>query len=140
MEETGLGFLDVIPKTTAAGITILKSFADASNNERNAAMKKVARNNIGSSGDSDVSVADSGVNPSTTLITTTLEMRAYRIENSLNEVYVTLGEADILIGQAMRGELGVSAPAQIEILAQIADCRKEFDTLLKTVPANISSL
>lgn len=149
IEETGLVFLDVIPKTTAAGITIIKSFSNASNKERNAAMKtamkKGTRSKRGGGGDGDEGdggAAGGGLerNPSTTLASTTLEMRAYRIENSLNELYAYLGEADILIGQGLRGELGVSAPAQIEILAQIADCRNEFDVLLKTIPETLSSL
>lgn len=138
IEETGLIFLDIIPKTTASGITILKSFANASNKERNVAMNKVAQNNNSGGSGGDGGIASFG-NPSTTMTTTALEMRAYRIENSLNDLYACLGEADILIGQGMRGDLGVSAPAQIEILAQIADCRKQFDALLKTVPETLSS-
>lgn len=141
IEETGLVFLDIIPKTTAAGITITKAFSAASNAERNAAMKKVPRSKLGGGGEGDADGAGSGpVNPSTTVATTTLDMRAFRIENALNDLYATLGEADILIGQGMRGELGVAAPAQIEILAQIADCRREYDVLLKTVPETLASL
>ena len=126
MEKTGLVFLDIIPKVNAAGIVIMKSYGNASNEERNAAMKKASRSDF-----------DNDDNPSSTTKAITIEMKAYQIEDSLNELYGLLGQTDILIGQGLRGELGVSAPAQIEILAQIAECRREFDNLLGTIPENI---
>ena len=64
----------------------------------------------------------------------TLDMKSYRIEYALNECLGYLGESDVLIGQALRGELGVSAPAQLAILDQFRDTRKEFDELLRVVP------
>jgi len=134
LEGTGLIFLDVIPKTTASGITLLKSFSDAANKERNAAMKKTTAPSGG------IGIGIGVANPSTTKATTALEMRAYRVENALTDLAACLGEADILIGQGMRGALGVSAPAQIEVLAQIADCRREFDALLELVPETLASL
>eukprot|EP00579_Thalassiosira_antarctica_P006178 CAMPEP_0201894954 /NCGR_PEP_ID=MMETSP0902-20130614/41706_1 /ASSEMBLY_ACC=CAM_ASM_000551 /TAXON_ID=420261 /ORGANISM="Thalassiosira antarctica, Strain CCMP982" /LENGTH=235 /DNA_ID=CAMNT_0048427149 /DNA_START=296 /DNA_END=1003 /DNA_ORIENTATION=- len=137
MEKTGLIFLDVIPKVGGAGIVIMKLFADAENEERNAAMKKATMTE--KSRDDDVDNTND-VNPSSTTKATTLERIASRIDYSLNELKAYLGETDITIGQGLRGELGVSAPAQIEILSQIADCRKEFDNLLGMVPETLSSL
>ena len=40
----------------------------------------------------------------------------------------------MLIGQGLRGQLGVSAPAQLAILEQLRDARKEFDEFLRVVP------
>jgi hypothetical protein len=111
IKQGGLILLDVIPKVTAAGRYIVKSYTTAANNERN------------KSSDSDEAK--------------TFEMKAYRIEYALNECLGYLGETDVLIGQALRGELGVSAPAQIAILGQLGDARKEFDELLRVVPEKV---
>ncbi|KAL7551621.1 hypothetical protein ACHAWF_016581 [Thalassiosira exigua] len=123
IERAGLALLDVIPKVNAAGIAILKSFGSASNSERNAAMKRKRT----------TSASGNDGNPSSTAKVTTLEMKAYRIEYALNELMGSLGETDVLIGQGLRGELGVSAPAQIQILSNLSDCRREYDNLLLTV-------
>ena len=127
IEKAGLIVLDIIPKTNAAGITILQSINKASNNERNAAMKR--KNKNGNTGNDD--------NPSCTTKATTLERKAYRVETTLNELMGNLGETDVLMGQGLRGELGVSAPAQIAILEEFVNCRKEFDNLLNTIPDKI---
>ena len=108
IKQAGLILLDILPKVTAAGRFIAKSYNTAANNERN------------KSSDSDEAK--------------TLDMKSYRIEYALNECLGYLGETDVLIGQALRGELGVSAPAQLAILNQLGDARKEFDELLRVVP------
>ena len=126
IENAGLVLLDIIPKVNAAGIVLIKSFGSASNEERNAAMKQ--RNNIITDG------SDGDGNPSSTLKATTLEMKAYRIEYALNELLGFLGDTDVMLGQALRGELGVSAPAQIQILSEITECQREFDNLLLAIP------
>jgi hypothetical protein len=108
---SGLILLDIVPKVTAACRYILKTLNNSANNERNKA--------------SDSEEAK------------VFEMKAYRIEYALNELLGYLGETDVLIGQALRGELGVSAPAQIQILSQLGDTKKEFDELLRTVPEKL---
>lgn len=40
---------------------------------------------------------------------TSLDMKAYRFEYAMNEVLGYLGESDVLIGQGISGQLGVSA-------------------------------
>jgi len=108
IRQAGLILLDVVPKVTAAGRYIVSSYSIAANNERNKAS------------DSDEAK--------------TLDMKSYRIEYALNECLGYLGETDVLIGQGLRGELGVSAPAQLAILDQLRDTRKEFDDFLRVVP------
>mmetsp|Transcript_1722 Transcript_1722/g.2391 ORF Transcript_1722/g.2391 Transcript_1722/m.2391 type:complete len:301 (+) Transcript_1722:150-1052(+) len=110
IKQGGLILLDVVPKVTAAGRYIVRSYSIAANNERNKAS------------DSDEAKA--------------LDMKSYRIEYALNECLGYLGESDVLIGQGLRGELGVSAPAQLAILEQLRDARKEFDEFLRVVPEN----
>ena len=128
IEGAGLVLLDISPKVNAAGIVILKSFSSASNKERNEAMKKVDTADPDNNADG---------NPSSTEAVTALEMRAYRIETTFNELVGFLGETDIMIGQGLRGDLGVSAPAQIQILSNISECRKEFDNMLSVVPEKV---
>ena len=108
IKQGGLLLLDIVPKVTAAGRYIVKYFSSAANSERNKDFESEEAK--------------------------TLDMKSYRIEYALNECLGYLGESDVLIGQALRGELGVSAPAQLAILDQFRDTRKEFDELLRVVP------
>lgn len=168
MKGTGLALLDVTPKVSASGYVVLRTFGDASNEVRNAAMREHVRSknnndaailttvsleeektgsdsigdNNNDDNDNDASDAnnDDDTNPSSTPEAIALELKAYRIELALNDLVCTLGDADITVGQGLRGELGVSAPAQIEILGQLADCRKEFDVLMSVVPERVSGL
>ena len=104
----------------------MKSFANAANDERNFEMKNFI-NGKGKGGEGDATFRNA----------TNLDMKAYRIEYALNELLGYLGETDVLIGQGLRGELGVSAPAQIQILSSLGDAKKEFDELLRAIPENI---
>ncbi|KAL7464754.1 hypothetical protein ACHAXS_005090 [Conticribra weissflogii] len=119
LNQGGLLLLDIIPKVTAAGKVILLNLTMASNEEKNMNFKKgkVDPTNSGNSID--------------------IDMKAMRIEYSLNEVLGYLGETDVLIGQGLRGQLGVSAPAQIQIMSSLSEARREFDELLRAVPEGI---
>lgn len=123
LNQGGLVLLDVVPKISAAGKVILKGFGNALNKERNLEVKRSKSNNIGAVNKGDKS--------------TTIDMKAYRFEYALNEVLGYLGETDVLIGQGLRGQLGVSAPAQIQILSSLDDARREFDEMLRVVPNKI---
>ena len=82
--------LDVTPKLSSAGKIVLKSLDNALNKERNLEMKRTG-------------------NAEATEKITSLDMKPYRFEYSLNEVLRYLGESDVLIGQGISGQLGVSA-------------------------------
>eukprot|EP00978_Attheya_sp_CCMP212_P029832 scaffold107392_cov45-Attheya_sp.AAC.3 len=58
------------------------------------------------------------------------KMRSMRAEAVFPELFIKLSQADILLGQAIRGELGVSAVAQIQILALLKDANQHWDELL----------
>ncbi len=128
IEGAGLTILDLIPKVNAAGLVVIRTFDDASNEERNSAMKQNGANGT---------VGTDGSDPSSTPRATSLDMRAYRIRYALDEFLGCMGETDVLVGQGLRGELGVSAVAQIQILSSLSDCRKEYDILLGTVPDDV---
>ena len=63
-----------------------------------------------------------------------INMKAYRFEYAMNELLGYLGETDVLLGQGLRGELGVSAPAQIQILQSLSEAEREFDEMLRVLP------
>lgn len=129
----GVTLLDVIPKINAAGVIIIQSFERASNNERNLTMKK--NGNISTR---RPSVDGNTPTSSSSTKATALEMRSYRIKNTLDELLGYLGETDILIGQGLRGELGVSAPAQLQILSCFVEITKEYDSLLTAIPEKLT--
>jgi len=122
MEASGISLLDIIPKTNAAGITIVQTINKALINERNKAMKSKKRKD-----------GEYVENPSTNK-GTILEIEASRVQTALNELLGYLGEIDVLLGQGLRGDLGAPAPAQIQILENFAECKREFDNFLATIP------
>lgn len=121
--QGGLVLLDVVPTISSAGKVILKCFNDALNKERNLEMKRARSNNDQEPKGSDKS--------------TVIDMKAYRFEYAMNELLGLLGETDVLIGQGLRGELGVSAPAQIQILSSLDEARREFEEMMRVIPDKI---
>jgi hypothetical protein len=119
LNQGGLILLDVVPKISSSGKVIMKGFEKALNNERNLEMKQRAKRSSETTNGSK---------------STTIDMKAYRFEYALNEVLGYLGETDVLIGQGLRGQLGVSAPAQIQILSSLDEARREFDDMLRAIP------
>ena len=139
IERAGLALLEMIPKVGVAGIVIVRTFDDAANGERNMAMKFISNDDMTPAKSIIIgNNRNDGNNPSSTPKVTALEMKAYRIKYALDELLGYLGETDILIGQGLRGELGVSAVAQIQILNNLSDCRKGYDDLLGTVPKDLA--
>jgi len=122
LEASGISLLDIIPKTNAAGITIVQTINKALINERNKAMKSKKRKD-----------GEYVENPSTNK-GTILEIEASRVQTALNELLGYLGEIDVLLGQGLRGDLGAPVPAQIQILENFAECKREFDNFLATIP------
>ena len=128
IEEAGLALLDITPKVSVAGIVIIQTINKSSNDERNLAMKM----------DVKTYTENNDGNPSSSPKAITLEMKAYRIKTTLDELLGYLGETDVLLGQGLRGELGVSAPAQLQILSSLSSCSVEFDNLISIIPIELS--
>lgn len=63
-----------------------------------------------------------------------LSMKAYRAEVAHTELLNMLGQCDILIGQAISGQLGVMAPAQLHILSDLREADALFDEFLRSIP------
>lgn len=138
LEGAGLSILEIVPHMTAAVIVIRRQYTNASNAERNKTMKIYMKGRVGmSNGMSDADSMDS--NPSTNPQSTRLEMTNLKIENAFDDLVGVLGECDILLGQALRGDLGAIAPAQIAILQQLILCANDFDALIRAVPEKFSA-
>jgi hypothetical protein len=63
-----------------------------------------------------------------------LSMKAYRAEVAHAELLHKLGQTDIMIGQAISGQLGAMAPAQFQILSELRDASELFDEFLRSIP------
>lgn len=58
------------------------------------------------------------------------EMTMNRLQTQWDMVVGLWGEADVMIGQGLRGEMGVSAAAQIQILRQLKDATAALDDFI----------
>jgi cell division GTPase FtsZ len=65
-------------------------------------------------------------------------MKAYRVENALNELLTSLGGVDVLLGQAINGQMGSITMAQIQCLEELNAAIQSFDDLFKAIPPNMS--
>lgn len=60
------------------------------------------------------------------------ELKISMLENQLNAVIGLFGDCDVVIGQGLRGEMGVSAVAQLTILSSLRDASSALDDFLVT--------
>ena len=63
-----------------------------------------------------------------------LSMKAYRSEVSHTELLAKLGSCDIMIGQAIDGQLGSLTVAQIQILEELKEVDSDFSDFMKAIP------
>ncbi len=130
LEEAGVSLLDIIPKVTVSGRVILETLQRLSQNAEQPAATATAS--------------------TSTLVTTTSKarerlrrpldnasMKSYRAESAHVELLATLGQCDVLIGQARAGQLGALTLAQIHILADIREALEHFDEMLRAIPETV---
>ena len=118
LEDAGVELLDITPAVTVAGRVILSELSGAP--RRSNDWTSVPS----TSGDSGKGGVD-------------LSLRALRAEDVLLDLTVALGQTDILIGQALNGQLGALTPAQIQILAACTEISSLLDTLISVLPKQI---
>jgi hypothetical protein len=58
------------------------------------------------------------------------ELKVGMLENQLNLLMGLFGDCDVVIGQGLRGEMGVSAVAQLTILSSLNDASNALDDFL----------
>ncbi|KAG7354713.1 hypothetical protein IV203_004069 [Nitzschia inconspicua] len=66
----------------------------------------------------------------TTASSTIDELKISMLENQLNDMIALFGECDVVIGQGLRGQMGVSAVAQLTILSSLRDASSALDDFL----------
>lgn len=64
-------------------------------------------------------------------------MKAYRVENAHNELLASLGGVDVLLGQAINGQMGSITMAQIQCLEELNLAIQSFDELFKAIPSDL---
>jgi hypothetical protein len=67
-----------------------------------------------------------------------MSMKAYRAQVAHTELLNKLGQTDIMIGQAISGQLGATAPAQLQILSELRDANELFDEFLRSIPQDFN--
>ena len=63
-----------------------------------------------------------------------MSMKAYRAEVAHTALLNMLGQCDVLIGQAISGQLGAIAPAQLHILEDVGEANVLFNEFTKSIP------
>ena len=124
LEDAGVELLDITPTVTVAGRVILSELSGAPRRSNDWNSSSSATSVPSSSGDSGKGGVD-------------LSMRALRADDVLLDLTVALGQADILIGQALNGQLGALTPAQIQILAACTEISSLLDNLISVLPKQI---
>ena len=124
LEDAGVELLDITPTVTAAGRVILSELSGAPRRSNDWTSSSSSASVPSTSGDSGRGGVD-------------LSMRALRAEDVLLDLTVALGQTDILIGQALNGQLGALTPAQIQILAACTEISSLLDTLISALPKQI---
>jgi hypothetical protein len=118
LELAGKKVLYALPKITISGRYILDELESRIRNSSAAAAASASASTESSVASTSTSVID--------------ELKIGRIENQYNLMNGYWGEIDIEIGQGIRGDLGVSAVAQITILSTLRDVTSSIDDFLIT--------
>lgn len=114
LEEAGIKVLNLLPRVTAAGRLVL---SELESRTRGAASGAGA----GGGGGSSSSAVE--------------ELKIGMLENQLDTMMAFWGECDVEIGQGIRGDMGVSAVAQLNILSSLRDATGALDDFLATALA-----
>ena len=67
----------------------------------------------------------------------TQQLRLSRLQNQFQELQSLWGGIDVLMGQGLRGELGVSAVAQLQILKEVDEGLRCYDDFLALVGSSV---
>eukprot|EP00559_Dactyliosolen_fragilissimus_P003932 CAMPEP_0184857318 /NCGR_PEP_ID=MMETSP0580-20130426/2479_1 /TAXON_ID=1118495 /ORGANISM="Dactyliosolen fragilissimus" /LENGTH=231 /DNA_ID=CAMNT_0027352845 /DNA_START=398 /DNA_END=1093 /DNA_ORIENTATION=+ len=115
LSGAGVKILTVVPRITVAGRVVIRALNDATVNNGD------TQNEI--STPSSTSFGD-------------LSLKAYRMEVAHAELLADLGQMDIMLGQAIKGQMGAITFAQIQILDILKDVEKDFSDMMKAIPVD----
>jgi hypothetical protein len=65
-------------------------------------------------------------------------LRAIRIEEAYTELVSKLNSMDILLGQALRGDLGSLTAAQIQLVGELREANVLFDEMIAAIPKDFT--
>jgi hypothetical protein len=105
LEEAGIKVLNLLPKVNTAGGFLVETIRRAA----------------GSSSSSTTSAIS--------------QLRVQQVEDQYSLMIGLWGETDVMIGQGIRGDMGVSAVAQLNILKNIQEATIAMDDFLSTAQA-----
>jgi hypothetical protein len=112
LEEAGIKVLNLVPKVTSSGRVVMNTIENE--------LTKQQQQDGGSGG-------------------VIREMRINRLQEQFSMVVALWGELDVTIGQGLRGDMGVSAVAQLQILSSLRDAIAALDDFLATASSSSSS-
>eukprot|EP00591_Stephanopyxis_turris_P002885 CAMPEP_0195524390 /NCGR_PEP_ID=MMETSP0794_2-20130614/24194_1 /TAXON_ID=515487 /ORGANISM="Stephanopyxis turris, Strain CCMP 815" /LENGTH=178 /DNA_ID=CAMNT_0040654601 /DNA_START=465 /DNA_END=1001 /DNA_ORIENTATION=- len=107
LEEAGKELLRINPRAIVAGKVVVETLADHTLVSREKELKKAKVD---------------------------LSMKALRAEAAYTALVNEMGGCDILIGQGLRGDLGVTTAAQILILETLKEVNGHFDDFFRAIP------
>ncbi|VEU37614.1 unnamed protein product [Pseudo-nitzschia multistriata] len=131
LEDAGVGVLGLIPQVTASGRFVVDELSARVYRKQQAAKKLAAAPPPPADGEEPEAVREYDEN-GYKLPTTADELAVDMASNQMDYVAGYFGECDICIGQGIRGELGVSAVAQLTILASLKDATIALDDFVAT--------
>ena len=108
LEDAGLLVLKLLPQITVAGKLLV---AAATNN----GVPPYTSNMSASPSSSEMTIQ---------------QIRMMKLEQQLEMLLGLWGECDVMIGQGIRGDMGVSAVAQIQILSSLQDANRALDDFI----------
>ena len=116
----GTDILYIVPRITVAGDVVISEL------ERQSSFSS-------SSDDRESTMMTTPVGYDRSIIgNSNLSMRAYRSEVAYQDLLANLGQCDIMIGQALRGQTRITL-SQIEILEVLEEANQNFDDFIKAM-------
>jgi len=141
LEAAGTLLLDALPRINISGRYVLEeveSRIEKKASANNANANTNANNN--NSNESTTATSATTVAAATSAVSSADaidELKITMIENQYDLMNGYWGETDIVIGQGLRGELGVSAVAQLTILSTLLDATCALDDFLSIATKEI---
>jgi len=109
LEEAGIELLRLIPRVTLAGRFLIEVYATEETGTMIQPINEYTR------------------------------MRSLRIEEALTDLLAILNTCDVMLGQALRNELGSTTSAQIQILAELRDAKSSWNEVQKAIPKDFQA-
>jgi len=118
LEEGGIKVLNLIPRVSMAGRIVIRdglSSPSSSSSSSTLALASMSSQDMERTLQREASIH---------------QLKETQLESALSNVLNSFGECDVMIGQGIRGEMGVVTFAQIYILFELQDAIRAYDDFL----------